>query len=168
MDKAFILTMVLFTVLFIEKVIYTVSLKEPEGKILDKFIVQLTLSSYVLTVFVAFGEYVIRPNNSYLLMTAGFMMAMGGVILRRMSIRALGPNWSMYLRDIKNQQIIKTGPYQYLRHPYYLAVSLELLGVVLLFNSRIAFILFCFVHVPLLIKRISMEKIFHNMKFVNR
>ena len=55
-------------------------------------------------------------------------------------IERFGKFHSIHIEIRDHQQIIKKGPYKYLRHPYYLSVMLELLGFPLVPNAYYTFI----------------------------
>jgi protein-S-isoprenylcysteine O-methyltransferase Ste14 len=57
-----------------------------------------------------------------------------------------------------DHQLIKTGPYKILRHPYYIAVLLELTGLSLIYNSIAGIILTYCVQLPFLLYRIPKEE----------
>lgn len=56
----------------------------------------------------------------------GFFVA--GAALRYWSMLALGGRWSTRVWVLPQAPLVAGGPYQYLRHPIYLGVTLELLG----------------------------------------
>ena len=112
-------------------------------------------------------DFIFRNDGNYIFLIVGVATVCLGIFLRRSSIRALGNSWSIYVKDINNQEYIKTGPYKYFKHPYYLAVSFELIGVIMIFQSFIALFLFFVVHIPLLIYRILIEENLLRKKFRN-
>ena len=61
-----------------------------------------------------------------------FVVARG---LRRWAITSLGPSWSTRVLIVPGNQRVHDGPYRYMGHPNYLAVSLELAAVPLLFGA---------------------------------
>jgi methyltransferase len=63
-----------------------------------------------------------------------FLAAQG---LRYWAIATLGPYWNTRILIVPGGRRIREGPYRYLRHPNYLAVSLELLALPLIFNAWI-------------------------------
>ena len=167
MNNLFLWTLFLFVICFLERLIYTINLKEPEGRVIDRLIAQVTIGSYLFIVSIGFLEFIIKKNVTILSVVEGSFLICAGILFRRMSISTLGRNWSIYIRDIPKQELIKKGIYKHFKHPYYIAVSFELLGVVVLFQSVYAFLLFLMLHVPLLIFRISIENKFHKQKFFN-
>lgn len=58
-------------------------------------------------------------------------------ILRYWCIRSLGCYWNTRILVIPGAERIRNGPYQFLRHPNYVAVALEMISVPLLCNAFI-------------------------------
>jgi len=120
----------------------------------------ITLSSiYILIVLSSVAEYflIIKTVNVFISMS-GFIIFLAGVFLRRMSGENLGRNWSFQVEIKENHELITTGIYKYLKHPYYLGVMLELAGVCMISNSFYSLLLVLFVQLPLLAIRISLEE----------
>ncbi len=60
----------------------------------------------------------------------GVVIFMGGAIaLFATSSRALGKNWSVVARTLDDHELVRHGPYAYIRHPIYLGMLLFLLGL---------------------------------------
>lgn len=70
----------------------------------------------------------------WLLWFSIFIMAQG---IRYWSINSLGRFWNTRILVIPGMMPVRRGPYQYLRHPNYLAVTMELVCVPLIFNAWI-------------------------------
>ena len=155
-----------FFLFSIERIVSSYGHKEPEGKIRHKWLTYLLLTTYSTCLFLAFFEFIFHKMNVNIFITLiGFSMMIIGVILRKISIRTLGNNWSIHIKEISHQQLIKEGPYQYLRHPYYLAVMLELFGVSLFLNSYRVMFFVLFIHFPFLLIRVHLEESFLKFKF---
>ena len=58
-------------------------------------------------------------------------------ILRYWSIKSLGKHWNTRIIFIPGQDRIKRGPYRFFRHPNYIAVTLELMAVPMIFGAWI-------------------------------
>jgi protein-S-isoprenylcysteine O-methyltransferase Ste14 len=159
------LLLIVFMALFLERLIYTARLREPEGTILDPSLARVAMGVYIFICFFALAEafFVIDKQLVFLLTGLGFSFI--GVYLRRASINALGSNWSSYIRNIYGQKIVRTGPYKYFKHPYYLAVFFELLGVVTFCQAKTALAILLIVQVPVLFMRMRIEDRFLVQKF---
>lgn len=88
----------------------------------------------------------------------GFVIYCLGAFLRRKSISDLGKDWSVYSEIKVGHTLKKDGIYKHFKHPYYLAVLLELSGAALVANAFNTLILVFFLQAPLLIMRISLEE----------
>jgi methyltransferase len=85
-------------------------------------------------------------------------MFLSAFILRRWAVNALGDYHSIHIEIRANHPLIKNGPYAYLRHPYYLSVILELLGLPLVGNAFFSFVISLFLYVPFLLLRVYLEE----------
>ena len=164
MDKSSLIISI-FIFAFFERLIYTLRLKEPDGIILDKLIGNLAIYSYIFIAFISFFEFLIVRNGSFYSIFIGLAVLICAIFLRRSSIKALGPFWSIYIRDIPNQKCIKSGPYKILKHPYYLSALLELLGIACICFSIFGFLSIFFIQMPLLFLRVLKENRLHKVKF---
>lgn len=63
-----------------------------------------------------------------------FVLAQG---LRYWCITSLGRFWNTRILVIPGRALISKGPYQYLKHPNYVAVAIELIAVPLIFDAAI-------------------------------
>jgi protein-S-isoprenylcysteine O-methyltransferase Ste14 len=68
----------------------------------------------------------------------GFMMVVSSLILRWTSVHIMGEAFSRQIRTTENQQIIKSGPFAYIRHPNYFASLLMFVGLGLLLGTWIS------------------------------
>ena len=75
------------------------------------------------------GLYV---NSFWHIWLALFVVAQG---LRYWCIISLGRYWNTRILVIPGAKVVNSGPYQFLRHPNYLAVAVELVCVPLIFNA---------------------------------
>ena len=99
-----------------------------------------------------------RPAFQPLLFAAGWLAAFASFALRRRAIRELGKMWSLHVEIRDQHQLVKSGPYRWVRHPAYTSMILELVALGLLLQSRftsaLAFVLF----IPTLFVRIRIEE----------
>jgi methyltransferase len=63
------------------------------------------------------------------------LLLLGAQALRASAIRALGRFWSVRVLVVPGAPLVRRGPYRFLRHPNYLAVTIELLAAPLLFGA---------------------------------
>ncbi|NQU10002.1 DUF1295 domain-containing protein [bacterium] len=81
-----------------------------------------------------------------------------GLMLRLVAIRTLGRYWSLQIEIRADHQLIRHGPYRWLRHPNYLAVIIEVLTMPLVANAWATLGLAVVTLVPLLAWRIRVEE----------
>jgi protein-S-isoprenylcysteine O-methyltransferase Ste14 len=80
------------------------------------------------------GVGIVRPTLPSLSLPgiAGFIAVLvlvgGSIVLFAWSSSALGKNWSFEARTRKDHELIRSGPYAYVRHPIYLGMMLFMLG----------------------------------------
>lgn len=80
-------------------------------------------------------------------------------VLRYWCIHSLGLYWNTRILVIPGMRPILRGPYRYIRHPNYIAVSMELAGVPLLFNAWITALAISVINALLLVMvRIPIEE----------
>jgi len=117
----------------------------------------LLLASYLTIITVGSIQFFRRSEISILVSSVGALILITGVFCRREAIRALNGDWSVFIEIKENQRLVREGIYRYLKHPYYTAVVLELIGFSLLCNAYGALLLTFAVQVPLLLIRIHFE-----------
>lgn len=92
------------------------------------------------------------------LFAAGWLVALGSFALRRRAIRELGKMWSLHVEIRAQHQLVRSGPYRWVRHPAYTSMILELVALGLLLQSRFTSALAFALFVPTLIARIRIEE----------
>lgn len=102
----------------------------------DKFSILIILFSGIFTSMMSLAEwaYQQKPQNDFMLYTGLCMMA-GGLLLRVWSIYTLGRFFTATVSSTNQPQLIKTGPYAFLRHPSYSGAYLILSGVPVFLNT---------------------------------
>ncbi|WP_026563866.1 isoprenylcysteine carboxyl methyltransferase family protein [Bacillus sp. UNC41MFS5] len=79
-------------------------------------------------------------------------------IMRIWVIISLGRYWNTKIIVLRDANVIKKGPYLYIRHPNYFVVAIELVVVPLLFNCYITACLFTILNGIILMIRIPEEE----------
>jgi len=129
------------------------------GKIFNKWTFPvLSTLHFIVGIGTVVEYFSVHRNINYMISCAGFIMFVIAFILRRWAVRALGDYHSIHIEIREKHPLIKRGPYYYLRHPYYLSVILELLGLPLVGNAFFSFAFSLFVYVPFLLLRIYLEE----------
>ncbi len=118
----------------------------------------LSTLHFIVGIGTAVEYFCVSRNINYTISCVGFCMFVSAFILRRWAVHALGDYHSIHIEIRTNQPLIKNGPYYYLRHPYYLSVILELLGLPLVGNAFFSFAISLFVYIPFLLLRVYLEE----------
>ena len=124
-----------------------------------KWLYVVLLLSYIAIVLFSVSEYFLGIHSvEFLPSTVGLLIFSCGVWLRNMAMNDLGENWSNNTEIKEGHRLITTGIYHFLRHPYYFAITLELMGLCLLSNAYYSLILVFAIQAPLLLVRIFLEE----------
>lgn len=141
---------------------------ETKGKIYYKWTFSYLLYVYLFIVLFSIGEFIVSWKEINLSVSIiGIVIYGFGAFIRRKAINDLGDNWSVYIEIKKNQELITDGIYKVMRHPYCLAVILELLGACLIANAFYSSCLVFLIQGPLLLVRIMLEEKVLIMHFGN-
>ncbi len=79
-------------------------------------------------------------------------------ILRYWCIASLGARWNTRIIVVPGESPIRRGPYRWLRHPNYLAVTLEIAVLPLLLRAPFTLLVFSLANLALLRQRIGLEE----------
>lgn len=79
-------------------------------------------------------------------------------IARFWCLFSLGKFWNTKIIILPGADVVRKGPYQFIRHPNYLIVTIELLALPLLFNAYATAILFSLLNIWILSVRIRAEE----------
>ena len=125
---------------------------EPSGDVYR--IMQVAYPGAFLAMIV---EGAIRGTPPAAVFVAGGILFVVAKALKWWAIHALGPCWTFRVIVVPGGVAVASGPYRYMRHPNYLAVVGELIGVALMSSARvtgpIATAAFCL----LMLRRIGVE-----------
>ncbi len=91
------------------------------------------------------------------LIVAGVVVFAAAKALKWWAIVSLGPFWTFRVIVVPGSRRVASGPYRWLRHPNYVAVIAELVGVGLTTGARITGPVALLVFAALLVKRIAVE-----------
>jgi len=103
-------------------------------------------------------ESVARGGPSRPLLVAGAGLFAAAKALKWWAIRTLGTFWTFRVIVVPGTSPVMTGPYRYLRHPNYLAVVGELIGVALMTGALLTGLVAVVGFGLLIIKRIGVEE----------
>lgn len=79
--------------------------------------------------------------------------------VRVYSVDKLKRFWTIKVFSLENQILVTDGLYKYIRHPNYLVVILEFIFLPLLFKAYLTMVVFSFINLFVLSKRINLEEV---------
>lgn len=94
--------------------------------------------------------------SRYILVLGGFFVVVQ--MLRVWCLASLGSFWNTKIIILPSAQVVKKGPYQFLRHPNYMIVCLEIVLLPLMFSAYITAVIFTLLNVAMLRVRIPVEE----------
>ena len=94
----------------------------------------------------------------FVVVIAGFVIFVLAKILKAWAIISLGEAWTFRVIVRPGVPLVASGPYRWLRHPNYVAVVGELVGVALMSGARIAGPLGTILFGLLMLRRMSVEE----------
>jgi methyltransferase len=100
----------------------------------------------------------LRPRRPVLLLYAAAGTLAGATLLRWWSIRSLGAAWNVRAVVPSDLEPVERGPYRHIRHPNYVAVTLEMLALPLLGGAWRSAALLTLADSAILARRISAEE----------
>lgn len=104
-------------------------------------------------------EYFLRNKViHWWVVVAGMVVSIFSFYLRSQAIKALGKFWSLHVEIRSNHEFVKSGPFQFVRHPAYTSMVLEIVAVGLILEAPISAVLALLFFVPILYKRITIEE----------
>ncbi|MBO1000108.1 isoprenylcysteine carboxyl methyltransferase [Bacillus sp. SD075] len=84
-----------------------------------------------------------------------FLIAQSG---RIWVIQSLGKHWNTKIIVLPDADVVKKGPYKYIKHPNYIIVATEIIVISLLFNAYYTAIIFSLLNVWMMTVRIPLEE----------
>ena len=132
---------------------------KPAKGVYHGWIFKVLLYGYISIIGLSVIEFfMMRRNINLIISLFGLIIFISGAILRRKAIATLGDNWSIRTEIKEKHTLVDRGIYKYIKHPYYLAVVLELVGACLVANAFYSIILVFLIQGPLLLIRINLEE----------
>ncbi len=129
------------------------------GKRKETLTFNLFMLCGVLIVAGGIAEFYLRHEVlRWITFIPGLILSVGSFVLRRAAIRALGRFWSLHVEMREGHEFVKSGPFAHARHPVYLSMVFELLGIGLMLNAWITLVGVFLLFVPTVVARIRMEE----------
>lgn len=104
------------------------------------------------------AEEAVRGAPPLAVVAVGASVFAAAKALKWWAIETLGPCWTFRVIVVPEMERVATGPYRYVRHPNYLAVVGELVGVALATGAWISGPIATVAFVVLILKRIRVEE----------
>jgi methyltransferase len=104
-----------------------------------------------------FAEAFLRDSTRQAVFTTGVLTFGLAKALKWWAITALGPAWTFRVIVVPGASLVTTGPYRWLRHPNYVAVAGELIGVALMCDARVTGPIAIVAFSLLMLRRIAVE-----------
>ena len=104
----------------------------------DKSSILIILIMSSLTVVASVTEWAYLNNaieSSVILTITGACLLILGISIRVWAIRTLGKHFTATVTLTSNHQLVRSGPYHWVRHPSYLGAFMALVGCPLFLNS---------------------------------
>jgi len=96
-------------------------------------------------------------DPAHALWIAGLAVFAAAKALKWWAVATLGPAWTFRVIVRPAVALVASGPYRFLRHPNYVAVVGELVGVALMSGARISGPVMTLMFCALMLKRIAVE-----------
>lgn len=118
----------------------------------------LSITHFTVGIATVIEYFTINRKINLFISLIGLGLYLFALVLRKSAIRALGKYHSIHIEIRAKHELIRKGPYKYIRHPYYCSVMLELLGFPLIPNAFYSFLISLFIYIPLLFIRLYYEE----------
>ena len=117
------------------------------------------VAAHALFLVAAPAEVLVFERPFLPLLAAGMLpLAAGAMALRYWAVSALGERWNTRLLVVPGDPAVVSGPYRYVRHPNYVAVTIELCALPLLHTAWATALLASAANAILLARRIPREE----------
>lgn len=160
-----ILFIIFFCLLVLQRVAELAVAKRNERRLLSKGAFEAGQEHYKWMVAIHTGFFLSlllevtliskEPASWWWLPFSLFLLAQ---LARVWCISSLGPYWNTKIIILPGANVVAKGPYQYLRHPNYVIVTVEIIMIPLIFQAYITCILFSLLNAVILSVRIPAEE----------
>lgn len=143
--------------------LYTSREKE-KNKIEGDWTLSVSIVSYIiLGAFCLCEFYLIKRDLNLIVTLSAAAIYLAALFLRLWAVNTLGNQWSVHIigSDKLNtdRQLIKKGPYRFMRHPVYLGIILEQTSVPLAANLYWTFAVVLLITIPLQCLKAKLEEL---------
>ena len=127
----------------------------------DKLSILLILIASSVSVFSSVIEWAyFTPDKSLINPSTiiGLILLVIGISIRIWSISILGENFTATVKITREHELIKTGPYKFIRHPSYLGALIAIIGCPLFLNNTYTIFISCLAMMIAYYFRINVEE----------
>jgi protein-S-isoprenylcysteine O-methyltransferase Ste14 len=129
-----------------------------EGRVIAGYTLYLLVIGHTIVFFLPSHHVLNDALGVTMINLAGIFFVLLAVIGRGYSIRTLGQYHSIQIEIRYNHSLISSGPYHFIRNPYYLSNAVEVIGVPLAVGSVLAAAVALLIYWPCLYLRIIVEE----------
>jgi methyltransferase len=112
-------------------------------------------SAFILTLIFEVMYFNRGPSRFWIFLLGGFLLTQA---MRIWALRSLGPYWNTKIIVLPGAQVVNKGPYQFIKHPNYVIVAIEIILIPLLFNAYLTATFFTILNILMLSVRIPAEE----------
>ncbi len=114
---------------------------------------------YVLLFAGSFVEYMLDPKHldAAWILTFTFLF-LSAKALKIWAIASLGPYWTMRVLVLPESKVVTNGPYRWIRHPNYIAVTMEIAAIALFGKSYWTLTIVLLSFLVVLVLRVRLEE----------
>lgn len=129
------------------------------GPIRENLTLRLFICLGTVMLVGSFLEYFLQNKTvSWPFFGVGLAAALFSFYIRRQAIAALGRFWSLHVEIRETHELVREGPFRWVRHPAYLSMILEILSMALMLQSWWSALVVYAVFLPTLAARIRIEE----------
>lgn len=129
------------------------------GTIRENLTLRLFISIGTVMLVGSLAEYLLlRRTVSWPFFASGWAVALFSFYLRRRAIAALGRFWSLHVEIRDTHELVREGPFRWIRHPAYFSMVLEILSLALILRSWWTTLFVFAAFLPTLFARIRIEE----------
>jgi protein-S-isoprenylcysteine O-methyltransferase Ste14 len=107
----------------------------PDAQRKARWTLLLLFLAYVVAIVGGLIEYHLAQEIDIRISIVGIALLLLKVLLKGWSMRALGKYYNAHIMVGEHHELIKSGPYKYVRHPAYSARFLSIIGITLMLNA---------------------------------
>ena len=132
---------------------------QKRGVIEHKWSLSVLIVTYIIILLFSVVELLTASRKIRLDISGiGLLIFIFAFILRNWSVSALGKFHSTNIEIKPDHQLIKNGPYRYIRHPYYVSVMLEVMSIPLIVNAFFSVYAVFIIYIPSVLMRVYLEE----------